>query len=295
MKLLITYGRPLTLKELRNRSENKIKLYRKIMKVVNFEGLGLSFNINNILIDINGFKIYWYGVIIVMSIFISILFCKKDNGKYDIKFDNILELIIFVLPISIIFARIYFVIFKPDIYFQNPIKILDIRNGGLAIYGGIIGAIATIIIFCGIKKIKTLDILDYLVPYLALSQSIGRWGNFLNIEAHGSETNSILRMGIIENEKYIQVHPTFLYESICTFIIFIVLYNIRNKRAYSGQLTYIYFALYGMSRGIIEGMRTDSLMVGNIKISQVLSICISIISICVLIYMERSKKYAHKK
>ena len=259
------------------------------MKEINFEGLGLSFNINSVLIDINGIKIYWYAVCIIMSIIISLILCKKDDGKYDIKFDDVLELALFVLPISIICARLYFILFKLDYYIQNPSELFNIRNGGLAIYGGIIGAIITIVIFCKKKKLKILDMLDYLAPYLALGQCIGRWGNFFNGEAHGTETMSLFRMGIMENGKYIQVHPTFLYESICTAIIFIILYTKRNKREYSGQLTYLYFSLYGIARAIIESFRTDSLMLGNIRISQILSIILSVVFTSILIYRKVKK------
>ena len=256
------------------------------MNVINFEGLGLSFNTNNVLIDIFGIKIYWYSFLIVIGIVISLLLCKKDDGKYNIKFDDILLLFLFMLPIAIISARIFYILFKLDYYIQNPLDMFNIRNGGLAIYGGIIGAVITIIIFCKVKKIKTLDMLDYLAPYLALGQSIGRWGNFFNREAHGIETNSFLRMGIIEDGKYIQVHPTFLYESICTLAIFIFLYNIRNKRKYSGQLTYWYFFLYGIIRAIIEGLRTDSLMLGNLRVSQIISIVLSLTAGIILIYKK---------
>ncbi len=259
------------------------------MKNINFEGLGLSFNIDNVLIDFNGVKIYWYAFIIVIGIAICLLLCKKDDGKYNIKYDDVLLLALFLLPISIICARIYFVLFKLDYYINNPLEIFNIRNGGLAIYGGIIGAIVTIVIFCKKKKIKILDMLDYLAPYLALGQCIGRWGNFFNGEAHGSETASLLRMGILENGEYIQVHPTFLYESFCTLILFILLYVRRNKRAYSGELTYIYFFLYGIARAIIEGIRTDSLMLGNLRISQILSIILSISFGSALIYNKYKK------
>lgn len=258
------------------------------MEKINFEGLGLSFNINNS-IDINGVKIYWYGIIIITGIIIALLLCKRDDGKYNIKFDDILELFLFVLPISIICARLYYIVFRLDYYMQNPQEILNIRNGGLAIYGGIIGGILTIIIFCKKKKVKLLDMLDYLAPYLALGQCIGRWGNFFNGEAHGIQTTSLFRMGIMENGNYIQVHPTFLYESICTLIIFVFLFKIRNKRKYSGQLTYWYFFLYGIARAIIEGFRTDSLMLGDIRISQILSIVLSIV-FGVLIYKKRNTK-----
>ena len=258
------------------------------METINFEGLGLSFNINNY-IDINGLKIYWYGIIIITGIVIALLLCKKDDGKYNIKFDDVLELFLFVIPISIICARLYYIVFRLDYYLQNPQEILNIRNGGLAIYGGIIGGIITIIIFCKKKKIKFLDMLDYFAPFLALGQCIGRWGNFFNGEAHGTQTTSLFRMGIMENGNYIQVHPTFLYESVCTLIIFIFLFKIRNKRKYSGQLTYWYFFLYGIARAIIEGFRTDSLMLGNIRISQILSIILSLV-FGILLYKNRNVK-----
>ena len=131
---------------------------------------------------------------------------------------------------------------------------------------------------------------DYIAPYLPLGQAIGRWGNFFNGEAHGTETNSIFRMGIMENGNYIQVHPTFLYESICTFIIFIILFTKKNNRKYTGQLTYLYFFLYSIVRAFIEGLRTDSLMLGNFRISQILSIILSIVCGSILIYKRIKNK-----
>lgn len=213
-----------------------------------------------------------------------------DKNRYNIKFENVIELLLFILPIGVICARIYFIIFKFDYYIANPAEIFNIRNGGLAIYGGIIGAIITLIVYCKIKKIKVLDMLDFLAPYLALGQSIGRWGNFFNLEAHGNLTNSILRMGIIENGKYIEVHPTFLYESICTLIIFIILYIIRNKKKFSGEIIFTYLTLYGAARAVIESLRTDSLMLGNFRISQILSIVLSAVFGILLIYNLINKR-----
>ena len=259
------------------------------MEHINFEGLGLSLDINRVAIDLGFAKIYWYAIFIVLAAALALILCKKDDKKYNIDFENILQLALLVLPISIICARIYFVVFKLDYYIQHPNQLLSINNGGLAIYGGIIGAVITIAIFCKIKKIKVLDMFDFLVPFLALGQAIGRWGNFFNGEAHGTETNSLFRMGIIENGNYIQVHPTFLYESVCTFTIFIILYLLRNKRKYPGQLTYIYLFLYGIARAIIEGIRTDSLMLGDFRISQILSIVLSAVFGILLIY-KRVKK-----
>lgn len=149
------------------------------MNHINFEGLGISLDINKIAIDICGINIRWYAIAIVVGIVLALFLCKKDDGKYNIKFEDILELAIFIFPISIICARIYFVMFKLDYYIQNPAQIFDIRSGGLAIYGGVIGAIATIFIFCKVKKIKMLDMLDYLAPYLALRSMYWQMGKFL--------------------------------------------------------------------------------------------------------------------
>ena len=256
------------------------------MKEITFPGFNLKFHIDSIAINVFGINIYWYAILIVSAFIIGIFFCKKDDRKYNIKFDDILELMIILIPVSIISARIYFILFKLDYYIQNPTEIFDIRNGGLAIYGGIIGAVITIIIFCKKKKIHILDMTDYIVPYLALGQAIGRWGNFFNAEAYGTETSNIFRMGIVENGQYMEVHPTFLYESICNFIIFVILFLLRNKRKYKGQITYIYLSLYGFIRAIIEGLRTDSLMLGTFRISQVLSIILCIIFSIIMIYKE---------
>lgn len=138
------------------------------MKEITFPDFNLVFNIDSIAINIGGISIYWYAILIVSAFIIGIIFCKNDDGKYSVKFDDILELMIMLIPISVISARIYFVLFKLNYYIQNPIEIFDIRNGGLAIYGGIVGAIIVILAFCKAKKINTLDMLDYIVPYLAL-------------------------------------------------------------------------------------------------------------------------------
>ena len=245
--------------------------------------------ISNIAFELFGIPIYWYAILIVSSMLIAILWCKLHDGRYNIKFDALMDLAIIMLPVAIICARIYYVMFSFDYLANNPSEIIKIKNGGLAIYGGIIGGLIVIAIYGKIKKIRILDITDYIVPIVAFCQSVGRWGNYINIEAYGTETTNILRMGIIENGKYIQVHPTFLYESVCTFIIFIVLYKAKNKREYSGQVTLAYFFMYGIIRSIVEGLRTDSLMLGSFRVSQVLSIILSIACGSILFY-KRLKK-----
>lgn len=254
------------------------------MKEIVFPAFNLKFEINSIAITVFDIDIYWYAILITLAFIIALVFCKKDDSKYGINFDSILELMIRIIPVSIISARLYYVLFKFDYYIQNPIEILNIRNGGLAIYGGIIGGVIAILIYCRKSGINILNMLDYIVPYLALGQAIGRWGNFFNGEAYGIQTNSIFRMGIIENNSYIEVVPTFLYESICNFIIFIILYSTRNKRKYKGQLTFLYLSLYGLVRCIIEGIRIDSLMLGSLRISQLISAILFVTFTVLLLY-----------
>ena len=246
------------------------------MNYITFPEFNLSFKISRIAFSVGNIEIYWYAILISIAFIIAIFALKNDSKKYRIEYDIILKLLIIMIPMSIIFARLYYVIFNLEYYMNKPLEIINIRNGGLAIYGGIIGAIIVIILFCKNKKIKVMDLLDLFVPYLALGQSIGRWGNFINGEAHGSITNSIFRMGIVENGIYMEVHPTFLYESICTLTLFFILTYLKNNRRYSGQLTITYLFFYSIIRAVIEGLRTDSLMMGNIRISQLLSILLLI-------------------
>lgn len=256
-------------------------------------------NISNIAINLFGIDIYWYAVLIVFAIVLGIIWCKIKSGRFEIKFENILDLLIFLLPISFICARIYYCIFAWDSFKSNPVEILNIRNGGLAIYGGLIGGLFTSIIYCKIKKLNFLDLIDFIVPVVALGQSIGRWGNFFNKEAYGIETNSFLKMEIIEKGITKYVHPAFLYESIATFICFIILAYISKKRKYKGQITVIYLVIYSFARMLIEGIRIDSLMLYNLRISQILSIAIfivfSIILVCNEIKCRTKEKTVYKQ
>lgn len=241
--------------------------------------------------EIFGNSIYWYGILIVGSMILGIIWCKLHDGRYGVKFDDLLDLAIIMLPIAIICARLYYVIFSLDYYINNPSEIFSIKDGGLAIYGGIIGGVIVISIFSKIKKIKLLDITDYIVPIVALCQSIGRWGNYINIEAYGYETNLPLKMEVIENGVVKYVHPTFLYESICTLGIFVLLSILSRKRKFSGEITYLYIICYSFIRFLIEGLRTDSLMLFNFRISQILSLALFIVFSIILI----NKKYKQKQ
>lgn len=207
-----------------------------------------------------GIPIAWYAVIITFAFLIGIILLKKDDGLFNIKFEDILDLSIYVIPISIIGARIYYIFFAFNEFEWNFIKMINIRTGGLAIYGGIIAGAITVIVFSKKRDIKILDVLDCIAPYLVLGQGIGRWGNFFNIEAYGRETTLPWRMGIYIAGKYTEVHPTFLYESMEDFLIFGILMIIRKKRKFSGQIVFLYLIMYSFIRFFIEGLRTDSLM-----------------------------------
>lgn len=260
------------------------------MNIVTFSLLGIELNIDRVAFKIFGIPIYWYAILIVASIILAIYFCKKKDGKFGIHYEDIIDLTIFLIPISFILARLYYVLFNLN-YYTSFERIINIKDGGLAIYGGIIGAVITIYVFCKKKKIVILDLMDYIVPYLALGQAIGRWGNFFNSEAYGTSTNLPWKMGIMKDNMISYVHPTFLYESIATFCIFLILVKRSKNRKFKGEITYIYLILYSLIRFFIEGLRCDSLMMGNIRISQMLSAILFIIfTICLV---NRRKK--HKK
>lgn len=251
--------------------------------------------ISRVAFTIAGIDIYWYAVLIVSAIVIGIIWSLLKSGRYNIKFDTILDLCIFMIPISILCARTYYVIFNLNYYTSNPLEILDFRNGGLAIYGGIIGAVITIIVFCKIKKVNILNLTDYIAPIIPLGQAIGRWGNYINIEAYGTETDLPLKMEVIENGVTKYVHPTFLYESVENFILFLILLKVSKNRKFSGQITFLYFIGYAFIRFFIEGLRTDSLMMGNIRVSQLLSLIIFIICTVVYIVIAKNKRIKLKE
>ena len=241
--------------------------------------------------ELFGVPIYWYAILLVGSMLLGLIWCKLHDGRFGIKFDQLLDLAIIVLPIAIICARLYYVLFSLDYFLSNPSEIIRIKDGGLAIYGGIIGGIIVIAIFSKIKKLKVLDITDYIAPIVAFCQSIGRWGNYVNIEAYGYETNWPIKMEVIEAGVTKYVHPTFLYESICTLAIFIILSILSRKRKFSGEITFMYIICYSFIRFFIEGLRTDSLMLFNCRISQILSLALFIVFSIIMI----NKKIKYKQ
>ena len=265
------------------------------MNIVTFPGLNLSFEFSKIAFTILGIPVYKYAICIVSGILIALLLCRLNKEKFNIKYEFILENVVLGIFFGIIGARVYYVLFNLEYYINNPSQILNFRNGGLAIYGGLIlGAIA-ICINCNLRKKDVLDFFDCIIPYVAIAQCIGRLGNFFNVEAFGNETTSILRMGINTINGYKEVHPTFLYELISNLLIGITLLILQRKRKYKGQIVLIYMALYGFIRFFIEGLRADSLMLFNLRISQMVSLIILIVSIVILIVNNIKNKAALSK
>ena len=237
---------------------------------------------------IGSFEIRWYGVLIAFAMCLGLFIACHRAKNHGLKDDDVIDAALWTLPMSIIGARLYYVIFNASIYHSFG-EMINIRNGGLAIHGGLLFALITIILVCRHKKISTLAFLDLIIPSVALGQAIGRWGNFFNGEAHGVPTD--LPWAIIVDG--VKVHPTFLYESIWCYVLFILLSWIsERKHSFNGQAITLYGILYSAERFFVEGLRTDSLMIGPFRQAQVLSIVVIIA--CIIMYNYFKRKYPLK-
>ncbi|NLA86156.1 MAG: prolipoprotein diacylglyceryl transferase [Clostridiales bacterium] len=243
------------------------------MQPISFPGLGITFTINKEAFSILGWPVYWYAIFLAFGFCLGGVLAYRNAKKFGIKSNDLTDLFLILVPVSIVGARLYYVIFTWSMYKDNLLEIFNIRHGGLAIYGGVISALITAFIFARKRKINLLDLLDLLAPYLALGQAIGRWGNFFNQEAYGAATNLPWRMQIYDQNSmsYISVHPTFLYESLWNFALFAFLIWFRKSRKLSGEVLTLYLAIYGLGRCWIEGLRTDSLYLGAIRVSQLVA------------------------
>ena len=248
---------------------------------ISFPGLGINLKINPIAFQCPGVKIYWYGIII--SIGFLLAYCYIESRKKDFGFNSNDISNFTVIPsfIAIICARIYYIIFYPgDFYIKHPSEILKISHGGIAIYGAIIGGILSLIIISKIKGKNIFAVLDLMSLGVVIGQCVGRWGNFVNQEAFGSET--LLPWGMSsENTGFKTVHPCFLYESLGCFICFLILHFIsKKKKLPNGSIFALYLFFYSLLRAGIEFFRTDSLLIPgtSLKVSLVLSILLAIIS-----------------
>ena len=256
---------------------------------ISFPGLGIEMNPPKGFVLFDKFNIHFYGIIIALGLILAAIYGMRRAKQFGLKSDDILDGIFWIVPVSIICARLYYVIFQWDMYKDNPISIIQIWNGGLAIYGGVIGAALCIILFCKIKKVSLGAVLDLVALGFLIGQAIGRWGNFFNREAFGAETESFLRMGLMLNADGTRTaetffyHPTFLYESLWNIVGFVALHLLSKKRRYDGQIALGYLAWYGLGRALIEGLRTDSLYIGPFRISQLVAAVSCLIAVVLLI------------
>jgi len=256
-------------------------------QAISFPQWGISINPSRVAFSIGGKEIYWYGIIIALGFLLAVTYTLRRSKQFGLTQDNIIDMLICAVPTAIICARAYYCIFRWDLYRDHPISLLFIWEGGLAIYGGVIGSVLAVIIFTKVKGIKTSAMLDIGGLGLMIGQSIGRWGNFINREAHGGVTDSFLRMGLTDSTgNTIYVHPTFLYESLWNALGFLLLHFYSKRRKYDGQIFVMYIGWYGLGRVFIEGLRTDSLYVAgtNLRISQLVAGLCVIFAVVFLFY-----------
>lgn len=273
-----------------------------------FPNLGIEIDhLSRTAFTVFGQDIYWYGIFIGLGVILGVLLALHEAKRTGQNPDTYLDFIIYAMIIAIIGARLYYVIFSWDFYSQHPEKIFAIREGGLAIYGGIIGGVLTAIVYSRVKKKNFWVMADTMAPSLILGQMLGRWGNFFNKEAFGGFTDNLFAMryqlsqvrasdvtpDILQNlvtvngVDYIQVHPTFLYESMWSLCVFIILLILQRKKKFDGQVCATYFFGYALGRVWIEGLRTDQLCIGNVPVSQALSAVLIIASVVLYVYCKK--------
>ena len=254
---------------------------------ISFPSLGLEFDPGRSF-SLGPLTIHYYGLIIATGLVLAAVYGMKRSKEFGLTEDDILDGVLWVTPFAIVCARIYYVAFSWADYADNPISVLYIWEGGLAIYGGVLGAIVGIFVYTRVKKISAWAVLDVVALGFLIGQSMGRWGNFFNREAFGAETDSFLRMGLYNTYtgSWEYHHPTFLYESVWNAIGFLLLHNLSKRRKYDGQVALGYAAWYGLGRSLIEGLRSDSLYLGstNIRVSQLLALVSFCAAGIVLIY-----------
>lgn len=255
--------------------------------IFNVTIFGLNLEINRVAFQIGDFKIYWYGVLIMLGVVLAFIYALLNSKRFGIDNNRMLDVVIVSLPVALICARLYFCIF-----YGNITEFFNIRSGGLAIYGGIIGAFLAGIVMCKIRKVDVLSMFDLASLGFLIGQAIGRWGNFFNQEAFGSEITWSTWFGMSsENTGGKLVHPCFLYESLWCILGFILLHILSKHRKFKGEIFLSYAAWYGFGRFFIEGLRTDSLMLGNFRVSQIVAALsfVAAIALLVILFIKNKK------
>lgn len=237
--------------------------------------------------EIFGMPVRWYGIIISLGIILGTLITIKESKKRGYGEDLVIDLLLFAIPLSIVGARLYYVVFSWDRYKDNLGDIINIRQGGLAIHGGLIMAVIVALVYTRVKKINFWSIADMFAPGIILGQAIGRWGNFVNQEAHGGPTD--LPWGIFINGQ--KVHPTFFYESMWNLLVLaFLLWFRKSKSKVKGETFLLYIALYSLGRVFIEGLRTDSLMFAGLRVAQLISVGAIVVSFLIFGIRRRNNK-----
>ena len=262
---------------------------------ISFPALGIEVNPPRIL-ELGPLTIHYYGAIIALGLLLGMFYSCKRGRKFGLKEDDILDGFLWVTPLAIVCARIYYVAFSWADYKDDPISVFYIWEGGIAIYGGVLGAILGMWILCKVKKLKLAAVLDLILTAFLIGQSIGRWGNFMNREAFGAATDAFTRMGLFNTKTGLweYYHPTFLYESLWNAVGFVILHSLAHKRKYDGQMALGYAAWYGLGRSIIEGLRVDSLWWGPFRVSQVLAAVTCVTAVSILLW-QNSKTHDPSK
>ncbi len=253
--------------------------------LITFPKLGLELSINRVAFTVFGKNIYWYGLIICAGFILSSLYMTKRAKDFGVTTDHLLDCLIICVPAGIICARIYYVVFEWKYYREHLSEIIAVWNGGIAIYGALIGVLLALWAYSRYRKISFASLCDIAALGLPMGQCIGRWGNFVNAEAHGGATTFPWGMSIDGADP---VHPTFLYESLWNLIGFIILHFYSKKRKFKGECALFYVAWYGLGRSWIEGLRTDSLYIGSVRVSQMLAVLSCIAAVYFLVHKHHA-------
>ena len=264
---------------------------------ITFPNLGITVDPDPVAFTVFGKSIYWYGIIIAAGFLLAVLYMMYRAKDFGITQDDVLDMVLWAVPIGVICARAYYCIFYWELYRDDPISVLYIWEGGLAIYGGILGGAIALLLFCAVRHMPLLQLADVLVPALALGQGIGRWGNYFNMEAYGRLITNPqwqffpVAVLIPVDSGYEWHMATFFYESCVDVLIFLVLwFGVRKRKRWNGQLLAVYMLMYGIGRAAIEGLRMDSLYSGSIRISQIVSITLAAVGLIWLLIGTFARK-----
>ena len=260
---------------------------------ISFPNLGITVDPSPVAFTVFGKDIYWYGIIIACGFLLAAMYMMARAKDFGVTQDDVLDMLLWAVPIGIVCARLYYCVFYWELYADDPISILYIWQGGLAIYGGVIGGALTLLVVAKVKKIPAPVLLDLAGMGVIIGQCIGRWGNFMNREAHGAVTDSFFKMGLADAAGTVTYyHPTFLYESVWNLVGLILLHFASKKRKFDGELFLLYVAWYGLGRAWIEGLRTDSLYLFStgIRVSQLVAIVSFVAAAGILTYVLVKKK-----